>query len=35
MDLLIGCTALVEDAAVLTANTGHFSRIPGLRVLEY
>lgn len=35
MDLLIACTALNNDAAVLTANERHFSRVPGLRVLDY
>lgn len=35
MDLLIGCTALNHEAAVLTANPAHFTRIPGLRVLTY
>lgn len=35
MDLLIGCTALDDDAGLLTANRGHFSRIVGLRVLGY
>lgn len=35
MDLLIGCTALNADAAVLTANRSHFSRIVGLHVIGY
>ncbi len=35
MDLLIACLALNEGAPLLTANQGHFSRIPGLRVLAY
>ncbi|PRY57076.1 hypothetical protein BCF74_11781 [Knoellia remsis] len=35
MDLLIGCTALNGDAALLTANRAHFSRIVGMRVLSY
>ncbi len=35
MDLLIACVALNAGAPLLTANHGHFSRIPGLRVLEY
>lgn len=35
MDLLIGCTALNEGAALLTANRDHFNRIVGLRVLGY
>jgi len=35
MDLLIGCTALSANAAILTANRSHFERIIGLRVLGY
>lgn len=35
MDLLIACVALNERAPLLTANHSHFSRIHGLRVLEY
>jgi tRNA(fMet)-specific endonuclease VapC len=35
MDLLIATAALVDDAAVLTANVKHFSRVPGLRVIGY
>ena len=35
MDLLIGCTALNDDAALLTNNRSHFSRIVGLRVMGY
>ncbi len=35
MDLLIATHALVEDAALVTKNTKHFSRVPGLRVLSY
>lgn len=35
MDLLIGCTALNHDAALLTANRAHPSRIVGLQVLGY
>lgn len=35
MDLLIGCTALNDEAALLTANRPHFSRIVGLRVMGY
>lgn len=35
MDLLIGATALSQDAALLTANEGHFARISNLRVLGY
>ena len=35
MDLLIACLALNEGAPLLTANQSHFSRIHGLRVLDY
>lgn len=35
MDLLIGCTALDANAALLTANRKHFERIVGLRVIGY
>lgn len=35
MDLLIGCTALDANAALLTANRAHFDRLVGLRVLAY
>mgnify|MGYP000846297606 CR=1 FL=1 len=35
MDLLIACLALNEGAPLLTANRSHFSRIQGLRLLEY
>ena len=35
MDLLIGCTALNDDAALLTGNRSHFARIVGLRVVGY
>lgn len=35
MDLLIACVALNAGAPLLTANQSHFSRIPGLRVLDY
>lgn len=35
VDLLIGCTALAANAALLTANRKHFERIVGLRVLGY
>lgn len=31
-DTLIGAIALVENASVVTGNTRHFSRIPGLRL---
>jgi predicted nucleic acid-binding protein len=35
MDLLIATTALLSDAALVTRNVKDFSRVPGLRVLEY
>jgi predicted nucleic acid-binding protein len=35
MDLLIGATAVLEDAPLVTRNERHFSRLPGLRVLSY
>jgi len=35
MDLLIATAAILDDAPLLTRNTKDFSRVPGLRVLEY
>lgn len=35
MDLLIGTVAVVEDAALLTANHSHFQTVPDLRLLSY
>jgi predicted nucleic acid-binding protein len=35
MDLLIGATALLDDAPLVTRNVKDFSRIPGLRLLPY
>jgi tRNA(fMet)-specific endonuclease VapC len=35
MDALIATHALVEDAALVTRNAKHFSRVPGLRLLSY
>jgi tRNA(fMet)-specific endonuclease VapC len=35
MDLLIAIAALVDGAALVTANRRHFDSIPGLKVLEY
>lgn len=35
VDLLIATHALVEDAALVTRNAKHFTRVPGLRVLSY
>jgi tRNA(fMet)-specific endonuclease VapC len=35
MDLLIATAAIQENAALVTRNVKDFSRIPGLRVLEY
>ena len=34
-DLWIGCSAIRHDLPLLTANSMHFRRIPGLDVLEY
>lgn len=31
-DLLIAATALTEGSCLVTGNTGHFNRIPGLRL---
>lgn len=35
MDLLIGVTALLASAPLVTRNERHFSRIPGLSLLSY
>jgi predicted nucleic acid-binding protein len=35
MDLLIATASVIDDAALVTRNVKDFSRIPGLRVLEY
>ena len=35
MDLLIATGAIVDDAALVTANLRHFDVIPGLKVLGY
>lgn len=34
-DLLIGCTALTLNYAVVTNNTKHYKKIPGLKVLNW
>jgi hypothetical protein len=34
-DVLIGATALVQGAEVVTRNVRHLSRIPGLRVVDW
>lgn len=34
-DLLIGCTALTLNYAVVTNNTRHYEKIPGLSVLNW
>lgn len=31
-DLLIACTALTRDDAIITGNRRHFDRVPGLTV---
>jgi len=35
MDLLIATAAVLDDAPLVTRNVKDFSRIPGVRVLEY
>jgi predicted nucleic acid-binding protein len=35
MDLLIATAAVLDDAALVTANRRHFDAIPGLQVLDY
>lgn len=35
VDLLIGAIARFHDESILTRNTKHFAKIPGLRVEEY
>lgn len=35
MDLLIGLTALLEGAPLVTRNAAHFERVQDLRVLQY
>ena len=35
MDLLIATAATLDDAPLVTRNVKDFSRVPGLRVLEY
>jgi len=35
MDLLIATAALVDDAPLVTRNTKHFAKIPGLTLIEY
>ena len=35
MDLLIGCLALAQGAALVTRNGRHFQRIPDLEVPTY
>jgi len=34
-DLVIACTALVNDLTVVTANVREFARVPGLRVEDW
>jgi tRNA(fMet)-specific endonuclease VapC len=34
-DLLIGCTALTLNYAVVTNNTRHYEKIPGLKVVNW
>ena len=35
MDLLIATAALLDDAPLVTRNRKHFSRVPGLRLIDY
>lgn len=35
MDLLIATAAIIDDAALMTRNAKDFSRVPGLRLVEY
>ena len=35
MDLLIATAALLDDAPLVTRNRRHFSRVPGLRLIDY
>ncbi len=35
MDLLIATTAIVDSAPIVTRSTKHFSRVPGLVVIDY
>jgi predicted nucleic acid-binding protein len=35
MDLLIATAAVVDDAPLVTRNTRHFSKVPGLALIEY
>ena len=35
LDLLIAGTAVSREAALVTNNAGEFSRVPGLRVLDW
>ncbi len=35
MDLLIGATAMQHDRPLITRDTGHYGRIPGLKVETY
>src|SRR5438874_2618629 len=34
-DLLIATAAIVDDAAIVTRNTQHFRRVPGLEIRGY
>ena len=35
MDLLIATAAILDDAPLITANVKDFSRVPGLRLIQY
>ena len=34
-DLLIGCTALARNSTVVTNNTKHYQKVPGLKVVNW
>jgi tRNA(fMet)-specific endonuclease VapC len=35
MDLLIGTAAVIDGAPLITRNSRHFSKVPGLQIVEY
>ena len=35
MDLLIGMAAVIDEAPLITRNIRHFSKVPGLDLIEY
>jgi tRNA(fMet)-specific endonuclease VapC len=34
-DMLIACIALAHDALLVTANTKHFNKVPGLKLANW